>query len=729
MKTYEEMARNVLKRRDEELQKAEQSTFTSNNEPPEKVYPASGKRHLFPKIAIPCASVVTAAAVGLTVWHNVSPGENKGEYVFSDFKGSGRYSEDYAVTIDETIDPKDRDYSDVYKGGETEINYNDIGAFCPYVWPYKNSVEPTYKHSDFVSISDINYFYGIKFDRLNEVLGEGEHDPFGYHTRDVESDGVVMHSVRGYYNANTIRYVADDGLGGFSVAVTASFEKLTNAGELYSGLAPEAAKNPKPSVINGFDALVYQWNSELVTEIEMNGVYVTISAAPIDGVYRDPDAFTLFKKIYESYLTSYTAPMDDSDVSPEQEKLVINKGFPEYLGKHGFYRGGCISAPVRRVYFNHEEINKFYGIEFDRMGRLHSDWIGESSRYMEEICPEEFLCFVLTDKENAENGADGWDDENAEPNISFASDENLDELEYITSNNTLIYTLKDTDTSVLYIEAARTDSPKEMFSPFAAEGADPETFSRINGYNVLIWSKSKDGSTSYTAIIEMGKTLVKMSSSVVSEDVFLGFVREFTMPMGNSDSESTTEFHILDEMPQIVRDNDPFKPIDNGGREFKAMTIEETNSYYNIEFNRLGNLHSDWNERGRDKLGIYYKDYPSVETSNSAMAGGRDVPTGQINTLEYDIPNGKYISVSAVIGTIPGIAVEYGEYYRSSFVCGLDAIIYRGKDFDLGAMVQLGGTVVEFTSKGLSDEEFEDILCEFTEKNSVNLKPEYVFID
>lgn len=108
-----------------------------------------------------------------------------------------------------------------------------------------NSNEPTYKDSDFVSISDINYFYGIKFDRLNKVLGEGEHDPFGYHTQDVESDGVVMHSVRGYYNANTIRYVDDDdGLGGFKVAVTASFEKLTNAGELYSGFAPKPQRIP-----------------------------------------------------------------------------------------------------------------------------------------------------------------------------------------------------------------------------------------------------------------------------------------------------------------------------------------------------------------------------------------------------------------------------------------------------------------------------------------------------
>lgn len=498
MKTYEEMASNVLKRRDEELQKAEQNTFTSNNEPPEKVYPASGKR-LLPRIAIPCASVVTAAAVGLTVWHNVSPGENKGEYQFSEFKGSRYATDEFAVIIDETTAPRDRDYSDVYKGGKTEINYNVLGDFCPYVWCYKNINEPTYKDSDFVSISDINYFYGIKFDRLNEVLGEGKHDPFGYHTQDVESDGVVSHSVRGYYNVNTIHYVAYDGLGGFSVTVSASFEKLTNAGELYSGLAPEIAKNPKPSVINGFDALVYNYSGQIITEIDMNGVYVTISAEPIDDVYRDTEDYENFKKLYESYLTSYTAPISGSS------------------------------------------------------------------------------------------------------------------------------------------------------------------------------------------------------------------------------STKTTEFHILDEMPQIVRDNDPFKPIDNAGVEFMAMTIEEINSYYNIEFNRLGNLHSDWNERGRDKLGIYYKDYPSFETSNSAMAGGRDIPTGQINTLEYDIPNGKCLRVSAVIGTIPGILYEDGEAYRNSYVNGLNAVIYRHPkdDCDLGAMVQIGNTVVEFSSKHLSDEEFEDVLREFTEKNGV----------
>lgn len=712
MKTYEEMARDVQKRRDEELNKTEYiSTETITNPAPETIYPASKKRRLFPKIAIPCTAAVTAAAVGITVWHNMPLSKNKehGEYV-NNLVTSPSTSYELAVIIGEGNAPSDRDYSDVYKGGKTEIIYNELKVEDTYDY-----APPQILAEDFVNIPDdkINEFYGIKFDRLNEVFGEGEHSPFGYYNRDIESDGMVMHAVHGYYNVNTIQY---DGLGGFALNVKASYDKrhITDV------------ERKAKSVINGFDSVVYELENDTmltkIAEIDMNGVLVTIQAYfPCDMIKDESDP----RSNFENVLLSYTAPIDSSDVSAE--KLVINKECPEYLNKHGFYRGGCISAPVRRVYFNHEEINEFYGIEFDRMGRLHSDWIGKSSRYMEKICPEEFLCFVLTDNEHAENGADGWDDENAEPNISFASDENLDELEFITSNNTLTYTIKDTDTSILSIEAARTGSPEDMFSPFTAEGADPETFSKINGYNALIWSESGETSTSYTAIIEMGKTLVCMSSSAVSEDVFLGFVREFTMPMSGSDSEPITEFHILDEMPQIVCENDPFKPTDNDGKEFTTMTIEETNSYYNIEFDCLGDLHSDWNERGMDKLGIYYKDYPSDETSDGAVAGGRDIPTGQINTLEYDIPKGKYISVSAVIGTIPGIVVEDGEYYQNSYVNGLNAVIYCGEDFDLGAMVQIGGTVVDFTSTGLSDEEFEDILCEFTENNDV--RPEYVFID
>lgn len=387
MKTYEEMARDVLKRRDEELQKAERSPdLLLTDEPSVTIYPASGKRRLFPKIAIPCAAAVTAAAVGITVWHNVPLGSdsvnktgNELTYINSKFEERPSVIDDPDIIVDN--DPMYMDYSDVYRGGSTEINYNDIGDFNPYMWFYMNSAEPTYNDRDFVSVSDINLFYGIKFDRLNEVLGEGTHDPYGYHTQDVEIDGVVEHSLRGYYNTNSISYIDDDdGLGDFTVTVSASFGKQLTAASVYAD-APEAAKNPTPSVINGFNALVYNYSGQLLTEIDMNGVYVTIAAAPTDGVYRDPDAFTLFKKIYESYLTSYTAPLDGS----EDWKPFVNKMERLHIDDDIMFEvmEDKIKIPSRTDYDNDGAVfvqyspymlNKRLGIELDRFGRIHSDW-------------------------------------------------------------------------------------------------------------------------------------------------------------------------------------------------------------------------------------------------------------------------------------------------------------------------------------------------------------------
>lgn len=693
MKTYEEMARDVLKRRDEELQKAEQNTLTSNNEPPEKVYPASGKRHLFPRIAIPCASVVTAAAVGLTVWHNVSPSENKGGYVFSDFKGSGRYSEDYAVTIDETIDPKDIDYSDVYKGGETEINYNDIGDFCPYVWYYKNSVAPTYKDSDFVSISDINYFYGIKFDRLNDVLGEGEHDPFGYHTQDVESDGVVMHSVRGYYNVNTIHYSADDGLGEFAVMVSASFEKLTNAGELYSGLAPEAAKNPKPSVINGFDALVYNFSGRLITEINMNGVYVTISAAPIDGVYRDPDAFVSFKKIYESYLLSYTAPIDGSDDLAKKTDIKVLDGVPEYLLKHHvFFNGHCILEPVKLIQYTIEELNELYGIQFDRLGRLHSDW--KAAHY------SAFGVYVPEGEEAANEN-------------NIISREN--EINYIIRGDTQsMWDMDSSDTVTLSISAVIEDE-KEFFSPFDSSvySAPDGIFSVINGKNALVYH-SAAYENGFGAIIEMGKTLVRINSRNLSEEEFINILKEYTADEADLKPRETN-ITLQDSKPLEFDQNDPFNQYDNylSDCDFDVYLMWELeNNCYNIDFDRFTSLHKDWKE-AYGSLRIYTDNIYDEENKTT-----RRENVWTRNAVYYTLPDTSTLTVEAQLGTLPEIAEEYSlinGYRAMVYLDGADSKTYPNGNAKLAAVIEMDGTLVRISTAGFTEELFLNVLDEFTD--------------
>lgn len=73
MKTYEEMSRDVLKRRDEELIKMQSENSDIKNTESEKVRPAgTGKGKFALRIAVPCAAVLVVAAVGAGVWKNMS---------------------------------------------------------------------------------------------------------------------------------------------------------------------------------------------------------------------------------------------------------------------------------------------------------------------------------------------------------------------------------------------------------------------------------------------------------------------------------------------------------------------------------------------------------------------------------------------------------------------------------------------------------------------------------
>lgn len=689
MKTYEEMARDVFKRRDEELQKAEQNTFTSNNEPPEKVYPASGKRHLFPKIAIPCASVVTAAAVGLTVWHNMPLGKNNEGYSSDEFATRPTTSLILDIFREEGRTPSDKDYSDVYKGGETEINYNDIGDFCPYVWYYMNSNEPTYKDSDFVSISDINYFYGIKFDRLNDVLGEGEHDPFGYHTQDVESDGVVMHSVRGYYNANTIHYVDDDdGLGGFEVAVTASFEKRVNACELYSGLAPEAAKNPKPSVINGFDALVYNYSGQLITEIDMNGVYVTISAEPIDDVYRDTEDYENFKKLYESYLTSYTAPLDGSDDSLKKTDIKVLDGVPEYLSNP---LGGCVREPVKTIQYTIEELNELYGIEFNRLGRLHSDWKAAYYSSLGVYVPE-------------------GEEEANENNIILAANE----LEYIIRGD-LQSRFKHSDDMVTLSVRADIEDAKEFISPFDSSvyNIPDGILSVINGKKALVYHSDayEDG---FVSKIEMGKTIVTLYSRNLSEEEFINILKEYT-----ADEEDLkpreTNITLQDSKPSEFDKNDPFNQNakDLSDCDFDIYLMWELeNLCYNIDFDRFTSLHKDWKE-AYGSLRIYTDNIYDEESKTT-----RRENVWTRNAIYYTLPDTSTLTVEAQLGTLPEIAGEYSlvnGYRAMVYLDGADNKTYPNGNAKLAAVIEMDGTLVRISAAGFTEKLFMNALDEFTE--------------
>lgn len=665
MKTYEEMARDVLKRRDEELRKMQ---HPAHDLQPEVVYPAvSKKRGLVPKIVIPCTAAVTAAAVGVGIWHNNAPGEryiNNGlvnaedSYYFNPLIGEGdKFNESEYIAAS-------------YKGGKTEINFNSRTDVYHELWAL-NSPFPELLNDDFIDIPDneINSFYMIEFDRLTSCYPDwqSEHDPFGYYNRDEESDGVVSHAVHGYFSTNMIRY--SNGNGG-KVNVTASWMKYSLNDS-----------DDKASLLNGFGAYVYKdGQGNYRAEIDM-GAHVTIYAE------------NLTEEQFTEILKAYTLPPEQS--TENTFCLYITR--PDCLEKHIFYNGRCLTDDVSQVLLTKDELNAVYDMEFDRFGRLHPDWNENVSVY-----PRVFV----SDYENTEASVDTIGGRK----IVAA----LNRIDYYMN-----YMTADENLPWLSVKADLIGVAEDSFSPFDGSHGNTEKISVINGKKALIWSNG--GDCAFSAVIEMGKTLVEISSCYFSEDEFISFLEEYTAESPKSDAKEKDVVKILDALPkEIILPNAADRP-QSDDYTFVAHNKAQLSDFYGMEFDCLGKLHKDWEEVTENDLGILVYGDEKVTADVAYPSADRENVWSQ-NTIKYRISDKSSVTVTAMLGDLNPPLDYYvfgyitgGETDNVSLINGRYALIWRGNESSsqLAAAMRMGRSTVIIQAEGLSDAEFTDVLKEY----------------
>lgn len=227
----------------------------------------------------------------------------------------------------------------------------------------------------------------------------------------------------------------------------------------------------------------------------------------------------------------------------------------------------------------------------------------------------------------------------------------------------------------------------------------------------------------------------KMSyiTSAWQEHVNSGGWLDYTNPKSGQNDIHIIEiknFHFGDDMQMT----DP--------SDLRLYTMERLNSYYGIEFDRLTRLHPDW-ELQHDPLGIYIR-----EENGGYMASVSAYRT--LNTLNYTTDKGAGIIVMAqrlkfdslhterfakdkpFTPTLPeaysdpaGSYGGIGAYNPDkdpnkptndegvSLLNGYDAYIYRDSNGAFAADIDMG-TRVRILAGGLSEEEFLQILDEYT---------------
>ncbi len=280
MKSYEEMAQNVLRRRDAALRKRKRAFL----------------------IGAPCAAAaivaVTAVGVGAAVSAN-----RRGRYIHPAIDID---SDNVAVSAvsggGSVVDSSPVDYTNP-NAGQTKIIW--LSAEKP------SAGEPELDEKDLreYTLEGLDRFYNLRFNRLGETYTDWKlsYDKLGTYRRIFE-DGAAM-GMEIYYTRNTLNYVTESG-GKVSVSAqlekfepvsderltadkpTASPEPETKVGyeydkdgnvigETVAGYTPDAAASVGPaptpdpdegvSTVNGYEALIYRLSDgSFLADLDMN---------------------------------------------------------------------------------------------------------------------------------------------------------------------------------------------------------------------------------------------------------------------------------------------------------------------------------------------------------------------------------------------------------------------------------------------------------------------------
>lgn len=193
MKSYEEMANSVLKRRDEAIKAA------------------GRRRRTVLKIGVPCAAVLTVAAVGGTIW-----AANRGERGSYMFKTSGEAENEITSFHAYLVSSADIASEDS-PPEEWEPNVpsvpDDIGFIALDEFDLSEKKTVVLNDKDFLpmTVEQLRVYYGgVNLDALSMAYPtlEKEHEPLGVY-REEGSDGFAAW-VRYYWTRNTIFYADGD---------------------------------------------------------------------------------------------------------------------------------------------------------------------------------------------------------------------------------------------------------------------------------------------------------------------------------------------------------------------------------------------------------------------------------------------------------------------------------------------------------------------------------------
>ncbi len=296
MKSYEQMTKDVLKRRDEKLK-------------------SSMKFKRAAELAVPCASMAAIVGIvcGVSTYADRKQGLEQGlsgsqpaEMVSSadpehnsGYNSSASGAADTATSVPPLeilpVDPEKPDYTNP-KSGQNDIHVLDVGKFNS-----DSGVETDPADFDPYTMESLCRFYGLEFDRLTKLHSSWglQHEPLGIYKRQ-SSDGFSV-SMEMYGTRNTLNYTTEKGA---KISVSAQYLKFAplskelfaedkpykpitpkvvdiydDNGNLIGQASPSysPAKDPnRPvndegvSLVNGYDAYIYRdSNGNFAADINM----------------------------------------------------------------------------------------------------------------------------------------------------------------------------------------------------------------------------------------------------------------------------------------------------------------------------------------------------------------------------------------------------------------------------------------------------------------------------
>lgn len=325
-----------------------------------------------------------------------------------------------------------------------------------------------------------------------------------------------------------------------------------------------------------------------------------------------------------------------------------------------------------------EELCDYYGIDINRLGKLHPNWetsYGKLGLYNVEfeIKDNALLLKPHGKVEYTRNNISYTTEGGASITVS-AQNERFDPV----SKEVFTYD-KPTDPSKFTSETVYDDNGNPagtIVSPIdpGDTGRVPdEGISTVNGYEALIYRSANGG---FLADLKMG-TRVRITAEGLSEKDFISILNEFTErpyhvtetpDVGTPDigtpvsTPSTTD--IAPDMPVetdppvndytnpnagdtkidllFIQSEDDVKPDSTDvldENDFTPYSLENLDSFYSLRFNRLGELYPTW-KLSYDKLGVYRHE------TNDGMIASLEL-VGTLNTLNYTTESGGTVSVSA----------------------------------------------------------------------------------